>query len=97
MYEWRPSGHDLFPLLFNVYTEPLLESLNGLPGLVGTPMFADDLLILAEDWEAVSVALNVIEEWAGFANMLVNKAKSGLLVFDGRLPTITETCGYPVV
>ncbi len=60
-------------------------------------MFADDILLLAEDWEQAAAAIRIVESWAKDANMEINRGKSGIMTFDAPAPSTTQANGYPHV
>jgi hypothetical protein len=59
--------------------------------------YADDLVILGDDDELLR-AIGILERWATENNMIINKAKSGILPITGsRFSREREVSNYPVV
>lgn len=60
-------------------------------------MYADDVVIVGADDE-LETATEVLKQWSEERNMLINKAKSGILPIEGsRLSVGGALNGYPVV
>lgn len=80
------QGSLISPALFNIYIEDLSEELKEKVGinLEDLLYYADDLLALCSSIEQVRKAIQVITEWSEKNGMLLNKSKSGLVIFAGR-------------
>jgi len=80
------QGSLISPSLFNIYIEDLSEELKQKAdiNLEDLMYYADDLLTLCSSIEQVRKAIKVITEWSEKNGMLLNKAKSGIVVFAGR-------------
>lgn len=72
-----PQGGVLSPLLFDIYINDLLEqlSLKNLKVLA----YADDLLIYAKGYEALSSAIQIAEAWSLTNGIEINHQKSAIL------------------
>ena len=59
-------------------------------------LYADDLALVGDD-DQIMLAIMVIEQWCADNNMIVNKAKSGILpVCNSRYEGTSDVNGYPV-
>lgn len=95
-----PQGSPISPLLFNIYSETLLESL--LNSQTCIPLsYADDIIIAIPNISDIRKVITVLEDWSYDNNMLVNKSKSAILEFSHRgkksLTINNELFGYPIL
>jgi Reverse transcriptase (RNA-dependent DNA polymerase) len=90
-----PQGLLTSPMLFNIYMEPLINSLTE-QGLI-VIAYADDIALVLKDKSDLNKALEIIEGWSSRNNMEINKNKSGILKFGGFRSKLRELKGYPVV
>ena len=74
------------PALFNIFIEDLSDELKEKAGLNFEDLlyYADDLLALCTSIDQVRTAIRVISDWSAKNGMLLNKKKSGIMVFANR-------------
>ena len=90
------QGCMLSPLLFNMFVNNLVETIKGL-GIgvdigqekVSILMYADDLVLLAENENDLQLLLNVLSDWCRSNRINVNETKSNVVHF--RTPSIHRT------
>ncbi len=84
-----PQGSVLGPLLFSLYLEELIRSLQTFPS-ISIYAFADDLKLLGTDQVELQNALNVVEKWSGEWQMKIQPLKSEQITFS-RNKNLTNT------
>jgi hypothetical protein len=91
------QGDVLSPWLFNIFVEGLVDKLRGkelgirIEGrLVGIMLFADDIVLLADDEGMMQRMLDELSEWCKQYRMEVNETKSAVLCFGGKVEEGTE-------
>lgn len=99
-----PQGATASPGLWNVYCDPLLRTLSEfLPSQMSVRAYADDICITSVNYVKFVEAITLIEQWCEEHNMVINKEKSGIMVFDWKLGSkglgtdAERIRGYPVV
>jgi hypothetical protein len=75
------QGSIISPILFNIYINPLMQQLNNEAPTYG---YADDIAVLCENLMQTRKAIKIIEKWGRENNPLLNKNKSGILLFNLR-------------
>ena len=80
------QGSVISPALFNIFIEDLSEELKSKANidLEDLLYYADDLLTLCDSIEQVKTAINIITDWSQRNGMLLNKKKSGIVIFTRR-------------
>jgi len=80
------QGSILSPALFNIFTEDLSDLLIEEAQITVDDLlfYADDILILCSSMEQLRTTINTLEEWTIANGMVLNKKKSGIVVFAGR-------------
>ena len=81
------QGGVLSPKLFAIYTDGLLKRLEDTGvgcRFTGTLAYADDITLLAPCKSALSIMIDVCEQYAAEFDILYNGNKSKLLFFKGR-------------
>jgi len=83
------QGSIISPFLFNIYLEDLATKLKEEADidLDDVLMYADDILTLCTSIEQMKKAILIIEEWSKENGMILNKKKSGIVVFAPRSST----------
>ena len=88
----------LSPILFAIYTDGLVKRLEDTgvgchqPSFTGALAYADDITLLAPCKSALSLMIDVCEQYAAEFDILFNGSKSKLLFFKGRYAsTITSS------
>jgi len=81
------QGSILSPALFNIFIEDLSEELRDKGGvsLEDLLFYADDVCILCSSPTQLRICIKVVEDWAERNGMVLNKKKSGIVVFTRRL------------
>ena len=90
------QGCMLSPLLFNLFINNLVETINNL-GLgvdigqekVSILLYADDLVLIAETETDLQILLDTLSGWCTRNRIMVNEAKSNIVHF--RTPSIPRT------
>jgi hypothetical protein len=73
------------PALFNIFIEDLSEDLkSGEKEIWKSFYYADDLLTICDDEEQLKKAIKIIDDWSKRNGMLLNKKKSGIIIFARR-------------
>ena len=80
------QGSVISPALFNIFIEDLSDDLKSKANidLEDLLYYADDLLTICTSVEQIKKAINVISEWSEKNGMLLNKKKSGIVIFARR-------------
>ena len=80
------QGSVISPALFNIFIEDLSDELKSKANidLEDLLYYADDLLTICTSVEQIKKAINVISEWSEKNGMLLNKKKSGIVIFARR-------------
>ena len=97
------QGSVISPALFDIYLEPLLWKLHEIIPLEDIFAYADDVLVICDDLEALKKCIQIMESWSDQNNMKINKNKSAILEFQQRrkkktILKIGDTfMGYPIV
>ncbi|HRP37859.1 MAG TPA: reverse transcriptase family protein, partial [Candidatus Dojkabacteria bacterium] len=83
------QGSVISPALFNIYIEDLSDELKEKANIDIEDLlyYADDLLTLCDSEEQLKKAINAIADWSERTGMLLNKKKSGIIIFAGRRAT----------
>jgi hypothetical protein len=91
-------------MLFNIYTEPLIERLEQARQCIRIIMYADDMVLICDNMPDLLRSVSIIEDWAATSNMHVNKAKCGILEIPVRPKAVKRVLAnqkqyrdYPVV
>jgi hypothetical protein len=97
-----PQGSTASPGLWNVYCNPLIDTIaNMQPEQITIRAYADDICITSTNFVRFKDCIKYVEEWCGTNNMIVNKRKSGIMICDwrtrGKGTTAEEIMGYPIV
>ena len=96
------QGSTISPALFNIFLEPLLETLSMRISPEDLFVYADDIAILIYSTEELDYAINTIKTWSRDNEVPINYIKSGILNIKLRKgsPTLTNLKCYkdfPVV
>jgi len=80
------QGSVISPALFNIFIEDLAQELSNKANinLLDILIYADDILTICSSLEQVRTAIRVIEEWCSSNGMILNKKKSGIVIFAHR-------------
>ena len=80
------QGSVISPALFNIFLEDLSDELKTKAGidLEDLLYYADDLLTVCTSLEQIKKAIQIISDWSEKNGMLLNKKKSGIIIFADR-------------
>ena len=80
------QGSLISPALFNIFIEDLAEELELKASIAREDllMYADDILTLCTSNHQLETAVAVIEDWSKRNGMVLNKSKSGVVIFADR-------------
>ena len=101
------QGCILSPLLFNIYINDLVKELNELgKGIdingvrVSCLLYADDVVILAENEQNLQDMLDTVTHWCQKWNMTINEKKTQVVHFRPNAKERTKsnfTCGNKII
>ena len=85
------------PILFDIYTESLLEQFERAQlGKVFLRLFADDLVLICHH-SVFSQCTATLEKWSKENNMRINKKKSAVMILNPSTDTLSPAINeYPV-
>jgi hypothetical protein len=86
------QGSSLSPLLFNIYIDGLLKSLQSAGCLVRA--FADDVVLVLENWIVLNSKLEIVEKWSDEFGISINSEKSGIIRLLKRTGKILGAQNY---
>ena len=83
------QGSIISPALFNIFIEDLGKELQEKADLniKDILMYADDIMTVCASQTQLTKAIKVIEDWSRRNGMILNKKKSGIMVFASRRAT----------
>lgn len=90
-YSGVKQGCLLSPLLFSIYLNDLHDHLEGglnIDGMnIRVLLYADDIVLIAEDVKVLQLMINNLESYCDYWDLEVNRAKSKIMVFrnGGRI------------
>jgi len=96
------QGSVISPALFNIFIEPLLDSLCKELGWKNVFAYADDVAVIVTSYQQLRTAVNTITAWSKGSGVPLNFQKSGILNVrsrrnSGKLIGGNEFMGMPVV
>ena len=80
------QGSVISPALFNIFIEDLGNELQEKANLnmKDILMYADDIMTICSSRDQLNKAINIIEDWTKRNGMMLNKKKSGIIIFAPR-------------